>query len=70
MKKLDYHLHSYFSADSEENPRNHVLEAIEHGLEEICFTEHRDFYFPEIDFSLNVATVSYTHLTLPTNSRV
>ena len=55
MKKLDYHLHSYFSADSEENPRNHVLEAIEHGLEEICFTEHRDFYFPEIDFSLNVA---------------
>ena len=54
MKKLDYHFHSHFSADSEELPRNHVIEAIAHGLKEICFTEHRDFYFPEMDFSLNL----------------
>lgn len=54
MKKLDYHFHSHFSADSEELPRNHVIEAIAHGLEEICFTEHRDFYFPGMDFSLNL----------------
>ena len=54
MKKLDYHFHSHFSADSEELPRKHVTEAIAHGLEEICFTEHRDFYFPGMDFSLNL----------------
>ena len=44
MKKLDYHFHSHFSADSEELPRKHVTEAIAHGLEEICFTEHRDLF--------------------------
>ncbi|MFC4653146.1 histidinol-phosphatase HisJ family protein [Lactococcus nasutitermitis] len=55
MKKLDYHCHSKFSADSEEEPRNHVLEAISHGLDEICFTEHRDFHFPgELKFDLDV----------------
>ena len=31
-----------------------MTEAIAHGLEEICFTEHRDFYFPGMDFSLNL----------------
>ena len=35
MKKLDYHFHSHFSADSEELPRKHVTEAKAHGLEEI-----------------------------------
>lgn len=53
MKALDYHFHSYFSADSEENPRNHVLEALENQLTEICFTEHRDFHFPGMKFDLD-----------------
>ncbi len=56
MRKVDYHMHTYFSADSEENPRNHVLEAIENGLEEICFTEHRDFHFPGMSFDLAVSS--------------
>ncbi|RZI48223.1 histidinol-phosphatase HisJ family protein [Lactococcus kimchii] len=54
MKKVDYHLHSYFSADSQENPRTHILEALKYGLDEICFTEHRDFYFPDMAFDLDV----------------
>lgn len=54
MKKVDYHLHSHFSADSEEDPRAHVLEALANGLEEICFTEHRDFHFPGMAFDLDV----------------
>lgn len=56
MRKVDYHLHSYFSADSEENPRNQVLEAIKYGLEEICFTEHHEFHFPGLSFDLDVSS--------------
>lgn len=56
MKNIDYHMHSYFSSDSEEIPRNHVIMAIEHHLDEICFTEHRDFHFPgELKFDLDVS---------------
>ena len=43
MRKIDYHLHTYFSADSQANPEEHILKAIQEGLEEICFTDHNDF---------------------------
>lgn len=43
MRKIDYHLHTYFSADSQANPEQHILKAIEQQLEEICFTDHNDF---------------------------
>lgn len=42
MRKIDYHLHTYFSADSKANPEQHIQKAIEEGLEEICFTDHYD----------------------------
>lgn len=54
MKKIDYHIHTYYSADSEENPRNHIRQAIAMGLEEICFTEHQDFHYPGTNFDLDV----------------
>lgn len=54
MKKIDYHMHTYFSTDSKANPRDYVLKAIEMGLDEICFTDHQDFNYPNISFDLNV----------------
>lgn len=43
MRKIDYHTHTYFSADSQAKPEEHILKAIQEGLEEICFTDHNDF---------------------------
>ena len=54
MRKIDYHMHTKFSADSEANPRDHVLKAIEEGLDEICFSDHRDFHYPYCPFELDV----------------
>jgi len=54
MRKIDYHMHTWFSADSEANPREHILKAIEEGLEEICFSDHRDFHYPYCPFELDV----------------
>lgn len=54
MKKIDYHMHTHFSTDSEASPKEHVLKAIEMGLDEICFTDHKDFEYPECPFDLDV----------------
>ena len=42
MRVIDYHMHTHFSGDSEANPREHVLKAIEMNIDEICFTDHRE----------------------------
>lgn len=57
--KIDYHMHSDFSADCETPMEETVKMAIEKGLTEICFTEHVDYDYPDptIDFSLD--TTSY-----------
>ncbi|MGI6525632.1 MAG: histidinol-phosphatase HisJ family protein [Bdellovibrionota bacterium] len=44
--KVDYHLHTNFSADSTEPMENMVKRAIELRLEQICFTEHIDYDYP------------------------
>lgn len=54
MRRIDYHIHTHYSADSEENPRNHIEQAIRMGLEEMCFTDHQDFCYPEMSFDLDV----------------
>lgn len=56
MRKIDYHMHTHFSADSEADPREHILMAIEKGLDEICFTDHKDFDYPDCPFDLNADT--------------
>ena len=53
MRKIDYHMHTYFSADSEADPKVHIHTAIAKGLDEICFTDHRDFHYPECPFELD-----------------
>jgi histidinol-phosphatase (PHP family) len=54
VRKIDYHMHTKFSSDSDANPENHILKAIEMGLDEICFTDHKDFMYPIDSFDLEV----------------
>ena len=42
----DYHIHTSFSSDSEQNPEDIVKKAISLGFKNICFTDHNDFDFP------------------------
>lgn len=42
----DYHVHSYFSGDSQTPMENMIQSAIAKGLKQICFTEHMDIAFP------------------------
>lgn len=53
MRKIDYHMHTHFSTDSEAKPEEHILTAIQKGLDEICFTDHKDFYYPDCPFDLD-----------------
>lgn len=54
MRVIDYHMHTHFSGDSDANPREHVLQAIKMNLDEICFTDHRDFDYPIDSFDLDI----------------
>lgn len=54
MRKIDYHMHTRFSLDSEANPHDHVRKAIQMGLAEICFTDHYDVDYPGQDFTMNL----------------
>lgn len=42
----DYHVHSYFSGDSDAPMEQMIQSAIAKGLKHICFTEHMDLDFP------------------------
>ena len=53
MRRIDYHMHTKFSGDSEADPREHIQQAIKLGLDEICFTDHRDFDYPIDTFELD-----------------
>ena len=64
----DYHTHTIFSDDSEYPMEECVKDAISLGIKEICFTDHVD-YGVKYDLK-DLKPVSYTHLTLPTNSLV
>ncbi|MED4473273.1 MULTISPECIES: histidinol-phosphatase HisJ family protein [Bacillaceae] len=47
---FDYHIHSDFSADCDTKMEKTVEKAIEIGLEEICFTDHIDYDYPDKDW--------------------
>lgn len=42
----DYHVHSSFSFDSHENPKNIIERAITLNMKQICFTDHQDYKWP------------------------
>ena len=64
MRSIDYHMHTRFSGDSEADPREHVIQAIKMGLDEICFTDHRDFDYPIDVFDLDVEGYYQTIMAL------
>ncbi|MGN0295234.1 MAG: histidinol-phosphatase HisJ family protein [Lachnospiraceae bacterium] len=67
----DYHLHTYYSDDSDYPMEQLVQDAIDKGLSEICFTDHVDYgikedwkdlsdtYHPEEKAGLPVMNVKY-----------
>ncbi|MCQ2543152.1 MAG: histidinol-phosphatase HisJ family protein [Lachnospiraceae bacterium] len=46
MIKSDFHMHSYFSGDSDAPTMDMINSSIDKGLNTICFTEHFDPLFP------------------------
>lgn len=42
----DYHVHSRFSFDSDENPDTIINQAIKLNMCQLCFTDHQDFNWP------------------------
>ena len=60
----DYHVRSFFSFDSKENPENIIEKAISLQMKQICFTDHQDFNWPvvgenpQIDFERYNTTIS------------
>lgn len=54
MKRIDYHMHTCFSSDSDANPEEHIQQAILLGLDEICFTDHYDVDYPTEPFEVDI----------------
>ena len=44
----DYHVHSYFSEDTDFPMELEIQKAIELGMDELCFTEHSDYDVPTV----------------------
>ncbi|MFI3212652.1 MAG: histidinol-phosphatase HisJ family protein [Eubacteriales bacterium] len=66
----DYHLHTYFSGDSEAPMEDMVKQAISLGLTHICFTEHMDMDQPPapngeiLNFEVNTDSYLFELITL------
>ena len=45
--KIDTHIHTSFSTDSETDMKEQILTSYKKGLEGICITDHMDYNFPE-----------------------
>lgn len=69
MIKADFHMHSFYSGDSEAPTEDMILSAIDKGLTHICFTEHEDHDFtylkPEEKGMFDLDTVKYREGLLP-----
>ena len=42
MYKIDYHIHTRFSMDSEADPLEEILAAKSRGIDDLNFTDHCD----------------------------
>ena len=71
---FDYHMHSDFSADCSVSMESMVIGAIEKGLQEICFTEHIDYEYPDetivFEFDLNAYDAKINELQTKYEGRI
>lgn len=51
----DIHVHSRYSADSDQDPEETVRKAVELGIPVLCFTDHIDWDFPEDVYDFDVS---------------
>lgn len=56
---FDFHMHSNFSEDCSTPMEATIESAIEKGFEQICFTEHVDYDYPDPDFTFDLDTAAY-----------
>ncbi|HLS65633.1 MAG TPA: histidinol-phosphatase HisJ family protein [Pseudogracilibacillus sp.] len=56
---FDYHMHTNFSADSDAPMEAMIEKAIEKGFQEICFTEHVDYDYPDPTITFDLDVVVY-----------
>lgn len=56
---FDYHIHSGFSDDSSEKMSDIIEKAIKKGGEKICFTEHKEFNYPDEEIKFNLDYEGY-----------
>lgn len=56
---FDYHVHSEFSDDSSEKMSNIVEEAIRKGGRKLCFTDHMEFNYPDVDLKFELDYDAY-----------
>lgn len=58
--KIDYHIHSDFSADCKEPMEETIKAAINKGMTEICFTEHIDYEYPDPTITFDLDILKYS----------
>lgn len=62
----DLHIHTHFSPDSKEDPRNYIEKAISLNMPYLCFTDHCDIdYFDENEGSFLLDKSSYFSTLYP-----
>lgn len=57
--KADFHLHSFFSGDSDTAPKQVIEAGIQAGLSALCFTDHYDADYPYDDVCFDLDTDAY-----------
>lgn len=65
----DYHIHSNFSTDSNELPKNIIKTAIALNMSSICFTDHQDFNWPIKGKNFDLDVDSYFGTLIPFKER-
>ena len=55
----DFHVHSKFSNDSDEDLENIISKAISLNMKDICITDHQDWFWPVPGESFDIDTDSY-----------
>lgn len=55
----EYHLHSHFSGDCEEQMEDMIKEAIKLGGKQLCFTDHLDYDYPTTEIQFDFDEVSF-----------